>query len=285
MSILFDIFTLNNTKKFTSRDRCVFVLSHAHLDHARIPKNFAYVILCTAETKSLLPNVAQLRGVLIPGWNSCKDLEFYVFKTDHCFGSIGIWYDGVLYHGDGRFTTKVEQQIISNVPKINHIVGDNFLPSLGYTAYERPYSLPGRQQTICTMKETLDSLCHISGGLNIVLHNFASVDALPPPGLNWYYKIDDLRKKSTDCLTIRVHSFLHKYRHTNKPTNFCISLSSSVSKSKRNIIPSATFFLISEGRIDVAVPQTDRNGDIRIFYLTHADLSEIQRMEDLLIKA
>jgi hypothetical protein len=93
----------------TTIEKGYFILTHGHTDHSYIAKSFQHDVYCSPFTYLLHKHrYKQLVPTLVYGDVYLdKKTKLHVFHTHHTPDSIGIfvYHTGVLYWGEGRFST------------------------------------------------------------------------------------------------------------------------------------------------------------------------------------
>jgi len=248
---------------FKNKHNGIHILTHAHTDHLRsIPKTFDQIIYCSPKTKELLPNIEILDDRLIPGtWVEIDDLKFYVFDSNHCMGSIGLYWDHNLYWGDGR---------PYRYPMFRHLTiktihQDSFWQDCKVS------SLPGPHQT----REWIRSLLHMDGFnyFVIVLPHFALLEHLPRE-FCYHLKVKD---GLPDQLCQRAFDLLQLPRC--EKTN--IFLTRNKSKPKSDVLyihPTSRWW---RDRTEFE-PVFETKNEVRVFFSNHASKEENHWLMDLL---
>lgn len=98
-------FVIDDFRVGHQRAQCIYLLTHCHSDHLRIPRTFAYRVHTSRMSHALLPSPpSQLYGTFdrVPGWYFNNQL--YVFDSHHMYGSIGFYCHPQrhVHWGDGR---------------------------------------------------------------------------------------------------------------------------------------------------------------------------------------
>lgn len=83
--------------------KCLFLLTHVHLDHLTVSKRFPYEVYASSMVDGLV-DLSCVRAILTPGeWYTLNNVDFLVIKTRHTYESIGFYFPllRVFYIGDG----------------------------------------------------------------------------------------------------------------------------------------------------------------------------------------
>jgi hypothetical protein len=183
MTLFIDVFQ----KKSLVEDG-VYVLTHAHLDHMTIPKSFSKKIYCSPVTHKLLEKLRpgiKSEPLLVPNrWCTLENkIHLFVFDSNHCVGSIGFYYEGHLYFGNGR-PTYIQHLLF----QLQDVVADiRFVHFDDFAASKRFWDPPLPKQSTQWIKDfMLQKLDHYDQ-IEISLPHFGALQHLPK---GFHYRLD-----------------------------------------------------------------------------------------------
>ena len=176
MEIIVDKFKLYQKPKYA-----IYILTHAHLDHNSIPKNFNSTVYCspfTAQIMDLIGMAQWLNPLLVPNtWVTIENEQVFVFDSEHCFGSIGFYCRGLLYFGDSRPTVDSIAFIKHSLfdLKIEKIKKDSFFKKTIKQKFQK--NVPSVEESRSIIKNLIDQQ-KMDQKIWIVISHFGSLSVL-----------------------------------------------------------------------------------------------------------
>ena len=255
MTFIFDKFTVST---LPSSRTDTHILTHAHTDHANIPKSFPCIVHCSQLTYQLLKHrFRQLRPSLVLGDVRIGKENIYVFRNYHSPDSVGVYvYSiGLLYWGEGRLHTAREVLQAISPSKVIRIVHDRST---------------GEYPSITDSANTLSKYIHAHAVDTVFLRNYAQFMLLQQIKGDFRFQLDD--KEAT---TVAEESFVK-----------CFHLLTWNTKSTHTVIvkKGQNGTCTNEKRHVVISGHTPSNCSIVVAYSSHASDDEINDLYSILSK-
>lgn len=243
---------------FNIKNECEFhVLTHVHTDHMRIPKKFKNKILCSDVTARLVSD-DRLQPVK-PGWH---DNLFFVFKTNHIPGAIGVFYGSTLHIGENRLSDlqlhKLAKQLSGH--RVDTVVYDSYFE--GTSLWDT--QLPTYRKSQNILKRLVTS--HAT----IVIRHVGIVQILPK---TWTYHW--VREPETE----RERIIVRATQHLTFAKRAQVTLSFETKDDTSCIIPSIGYF--SHHTLPVNDYHVDDSGHIHVPFSCHDNSRHVNTLKTL----
>lgn len=244
-----------------------FVLTHCHSDHYKIPHRSRDTIHCSPNTANILRHDNRLQGTLTLGWHRIAGDDVYVFGTNHCIGSIGIFNrrSGNLHFGDCRLSLVALgtlKQTLSD-ETILTVTGDDYISSHWPAA---PSALPSVAQSMELLRKCINKLSgQGTARICIRIKHTGMIDCLPT-GFKYEWGFVPTATMAR-AFALTVHSLARS-----GPVVYLSQGEWEDDDIDITIIPSCNYFF-KQG-VSVESPIVDDMGHIRIFLSAHSSRDE-----------
>lgn len=285
MEIIVDKFKL-----YQKAENAIYILTHAHLDHNSIPKKFNSPVYCspfTAQIMDLIEQAQWLKPILVPNtWIEIENTKIFVFDSDHCFGSIGFYCNGLLYFGDSRPTSQSLTFIKYNLSKykINKLKKDSFFKKT-ITPQKKVYSVPSVEESQAMIKHLVHQ--HAHQRICIVISHFGSLSALSNLGYNVVFS----SVKNNASTPSKICQFVvdKQFSNTTKKARKTIYVSLDLPRSQEEIfiihLSTLWWFFTNKQANQLHKPFLINNSYARVFLCNHASLKENKTVTKTFLKS
>jgi hypothetical protein len=275
--------------KFKAKNKgAIFVLTHAHTDHATLSATFPHNVHCSLQTKKLMdaiyPNVAFVPS-LKKGWCRLKSIDVYVFESNHCIGGVGIFCQtlSLLHFGEGRPLPNTLQilamtmKVFKAQSALTVYCDDFYREKIDFIAENRhthPHavwpSISQSQTALCTYLEDVIGK-NPSVSILILISHFGNLQVLPR---QFGYQYTHSNTESIGG-TLCSNAFdLHQFQKGN--IQVCRSWNHQLSEHLHVVHISMRWWLLQPETLDLLKPAVDsKTNYIRFFACSHASSVEL----------
>lgn len=301
---------LQHTKKHVVVDRftCIdndpenttYIMTHVHLDHNRVPQSWIRPILCSPQTKHLMARSdRRLVGKLeapkrkLGRWythttSKGDKLHLFVFRTNHCYGSIGVFVKetGLLHIGDNNLSVSDLDsliQTIGGVKVVNKVVIDWHLWKYKRTI---PRTVPSQAQSMKMIDKCIQHALASKRRPRVLIKHLGILLFLPTNArysYTWGRRPRTQREQYLEHASTLILNSIQSKNKKASANNDLVTLAFEPTPSRVHIIPSTNYWMMHP-QLDLFTTAIDENQNVRVFANTHMTPESIKHIKTMFPK-